>query len=84
MTTLLDTLHDEIDEQEALAEEARGVVDEAKAHLLDLVDDLQDTEAALAAVAVLVEDGLADVTKRAVRSGYEAAKRRAQRLADEG
>ena len=84
MPSLEDTLHDEIDEQEGLGDEARAAVDEAKAHIVDLVDDLQDTQTAMAAVALLVEQQLADVSHKAIRQGYNSSLRRAQKLGDEG
>ena len=83
MDALVNALHDEIDEQEGIAAEAKEAVEDVKRHIIDLVDDLQDTEQAMAGIALLAESKLADITKRAVRQGYESAKRRARRIEDE-
>jgi len=76
MPKLIEALHDEIDEEEALAERARGIVKDKSGKLVELLDELGDVEEALAALSALVEDELTDLTTEAVRFGRDATIRR--------
>ena len=76
---LEERLHDEIDEQEDLRNEAASVVESVKPHLADLVNDIGDATEALEAIAVLVEAKLAGrdgLLRKSMRTGFAAAKRR--------
>ena len=69
-------LHDEIDEEEALQEDARELVASMKPRLAKLVAQLDDDNDAMEALALLIEEALDGLTSRAVRLGYDSALRR--------
>lgn len=73
---LAERLHDEIDEQEELAERARDVVMRLKARFTELVKGTDDTVAAMEALAVLAEVELDELTTEAVQRGYRAGEKR--------
>lgn len=79
-TPLVRALHDEIDEQEALRDEARAVVEELRGEIFRLVEETGDEVDALQGVALLVEQRLDAITSKAVRRGYNAALKRAAAL----
>ena len=75
-TPLTAALHDEIDEQEALGEEARAIIDEVKAEIFRLVEETEDEVDALTELGMLVEQRLDALTSKAARMGYDSALRR--------
>ena len=75
-------LHDEIDAQEELQERAKEVVRALRPKLAELVAELDDEEAALEAIALLVEEELDALTSTAAKSGYDAALQRARKVGD--
>jgi len=76
LSELRDRLHDEIDEKELLGERARDVVFKLRARLVELVENMDDTVAAMEALAVLAEDELDALTTEAVQRGFGAGMRR--------
>lgn len=80
-TPLANALHDEIDEQEALRDEAHAIVEELRGEIFRLVEQTGDELKALEELALLVEKRLDPLTTKAARRGYNAALKRAQTLA---
>lgn len=69
-------LHDEIDEQEQLGDEARAIVEDARKEIFRLVAETGDELDALTELGVIVEGRLDKLTSKAARMGYDAALRR--------
>ena len=72
MTDLIEALHDEIDEEENLADKARKVVESKRAKLIAVIEEVGDIEEALGVLAALVEDDLTDLTSEAVAFGRDS------------
>lgn len=71
-------LHDRVDAREALREDAREIAEKVfKAELARALDQTGDPVKAMEMVAALTAAGLADITTKAVKSGFEHAKKRA-------
>jgi hypothetical protein len=73
--SLTDTLHDMIDEQERLGEQAKLSVEEVRAQMLQIIENADSTEEGLELIAELVADSLAAITTEAVQSGRDFGKR---------
>lgn len=76
---LSDALHDEIDAQEEIRDEAAGIVQDVKGKIRDLASSVEPDEL-FASIAEAVEERLIDLTTVAARRGYDAAKSRAKRF----
>lgn len=69
MPDLEDLLHDSIDAAEDLDERAADIVETVKSRFSDIVGRTGDINAAMQAVAILVENDLARLTTEAVAVG---------------
>lgn len=77
MKSLTDHLHDEVDEIERLREKARDMAEQlVRDRLGAAFDGTAEIEAALASVAMEVEDGLTDTTTEALQSMARLAAKR--------
>ena len=70
------SLHDEIDQIEDYAAEAEKVVEGVRSRVEEIVAGQQDLHSMLEALAVEVENGLAEITTNAVRDGLAAGGKR--------
>jgi hypothetical protein len=71
-----DALHDKVDAREQLAAEATGLIESVKAQFADIFEATGgDIGKTMEALTVLVEDGLSDLTTKAVRTGYDGARK---------
>jgi DNA primase large subunit len=69
-------LHDAQDAAEDRIERAKEISDKiVRREIVKMLDDGKPIEEIFEALALSVEDALADETTRAVREGYEAARR---------
>jgi len=74
--SLVTALHDEIDGEEDLHEKARKIVEAKAMKLVSVLDNVEDVEDGLAALAAAVEDELTDLTTEAVHFGRDTYLRR--------
>lgn len=71
-----DALHDKIDAREDLAAETNELLDTVKQQFAEIFERAGgDIPKTMEAMAVLVEDGLTDLTTKAVRVGAEGARK---------
>jgi predicted component of type VI protein secretion system len=80
-------LHDKIDAREQLASEANDLIESVKRQFADIFEGAAGEGAPMAeaisrtmeAMAELVEDGLTDLTTKAVRAGADGARKVARK-----
>jgi len=72
-------LHDEIDYIEELRDEAEAVVDRVRERLVEIAANASSFEEVLQEANVLVANELAEITTRAVQSGFEFAEKKLEK-----
>jgi len=76
---LRNLLHDEIDAEEDLREEATAVVASTRAAVEDIARGAESFDEILDEIAIRVEARLAEITTKAARGGLAAGRKRVQR-----
>lgn len=74
--SLTELLHDEIDAKEELIEEGRAKLDELRSEVTAIAAQLGSVEDIFEALAVKASNMLAEETTKAVRLGFDAARKR--------